>query len=149
MLGTEVADDPVEVVLEHRVRPEDQAAFLRAAAELRTSRLRTGAVAWDLLSDPVDTDRSVERYGMASWADHRDQHERCLTPFDADGVHRAAAPAQDPPQVARLLVPRSPPPARTEDAPEHPGHQGSCPSGQGGRDVDSSPWQGRGFKVWS
>jgi MFS family permease len=104
VLGAGVADDPVEVVLEYRVRPEDQADFLLAAADLRTSRLRTGALGWDLLRDVVHPERFIERFTMASWADHRDQHERRWTPYDQDVVHRAAALAQDAPRVAHLLV---------------------------------------------
>ncbi|GAA3555468.1 hypothetical protein GCM10022197_08290 [Microlunatus spumicola] len=52
----------------------------------------------------METDRFVERFLMASWADHRDHHERRLTPFDTDVVRRAAALAQEPPQITHLFV---------------------------------------------
>lgn len=49
--------------------------------------------------------RSAAAWGaVANWVQHQGQHERRLTLFDADVVQRAAALAQEPPQVAHLLV---------------------------------------------
>ncbi|MGI3780386.1 MAG: MFS transporter, partial [Janthinobacterium lividum] len=103
-LGTPIPDDPVEIVVRYRVSPERLEAFLRVAGDLRTSRLRTGATDWVLLRDAVHPDQLVERYAVASWAEHRDQHERRSTPFDSDVVSRAAALSEGGTAVQHLLV---------------------------------------------
>ncbi|GAA1848304.1 MFS transporter [Microlunatus capsulatus] len=114
VLGVPLPDDPVEIVLRYRVAPEQQDEFLQAMGDVRTSRLRTGATTWTLLRDAVDAEQLVERFRVASWADHRDQHDRRLTPFDHQVVQRAAALAQDVSPATHLLV---------VPVPHHPRHR--------------------------
>jgi quinol monooxygenase YgiN len=99
-------DDPVEVVVRYRVAPGRQDAFLAAVADLRASRRRTGATQWALLRDAADPGALVERYRVASLAEHRDQHRRRLTPYDHDVEARvdAIADVVEPAQHL-LLVP--------------------------------------------
>jgi predicted MFS family arabinose efflux permease/quinol monooxygenase YgiN len=111
LVGGGALDDPVEVVVHYRVPPEHQDAFLAAVAALRTSRLRTGATQWVLLRDDAHPDHLVERYRVASLADHRDQHVRRLTPYDRDVEARvdALADTVDPAQhLLFVAVPRHP-----------------------------------------
>jgi predicted MFS family arabinose efflux permease len=111
-LGAVIPDDPVEVVVHYRVPPDRQAAFVEAIGALRTSRLRTGGIQWALLRDAVEDDHLVERYRVASWADHRDQHDRRSTPFDEEVRRRVAALADSVTPAEHLLfvaVPRASP----------------------------------------
>lgn len=49
------------VEFSYRVEPESMDQFLAAMRDLRTSRMRLGADGWDLLFDPTDATRCVER----------------------------------------------------------------------------------------
>ncbi|WP_051570830.1 MFS transporter [Cryptosporangium arvum] len=102
-LGIAIPDDPVEVVVRYRVAPERQDAFLDAVADLRNSRLRTGSTQWALLRDAVEAEVLVERYRVASWTDHRDQHDRRLTRFDEDVRQRVRALADSVDDAEHLL----------------------------------------------
>ncbi|CCH88984.1 putative transporter [Modestobacter italicus] len=115
-LGAVIPNDPLEVVVRYRVPPERQAAFLEAVGELRTSRLRSGSTQWALLRDAVADDVLVERYRVASWADHRDQHDRRTTPFDQEVLQRVGALADSVSPAEHLLfvvVPHAPRHVRT------------------------------------
>ncbi|WP_250033719.1 MFS transporter [Paractinoplanes maris] len=90
-VGAISPDDPVEVLVRYHVRPEHRDDFVRAIAELRTSRLRTGATQWVLLSDAVDADQLVERYRVASWTEFLDQRTNRQTPFDEEVRRRVEA----------------------------------------------------------
>lgn len=102
-LGTAIPDDPVEVVVHYRVPADRQPAFLEAMDDLRISRLRTGSTQWALLRDAVDETHLVERYRVASWSEHRDQHDRRLTPYDQEVVQRAAGLAGEVSPAEHLL----------------------------------------------
>ena len=95
--------DPVEVLVRYHVRPEHRDDFVRAIAELRTSRLRTGATQWVLLSDAVDPAQLVERYRVASWTEFLDQLTNRQTPFD-DEVRRRVEALADTVTWQRLLT---------------------------------------------
>ena len=90
-VGAISPDDPVEVLVRYHVRPERRDDFVRAIAELRTSRLRTGATQWVLLSDAVEADQLVERYRVASWTELLDQRSNRQTPFDEEVRRRVEA----------------------------------------------------------
>jgi predicted MFS family arabinose efflux permease len=103
-LGRPIPDDPLEVVVHYRVRPDRQEEFLTALGELRTSRLRTGSTHWAVLRDAADDEHLVERYEVASWTDHRDQHDRRTTPFDQEVLRRVHDLADDVSPAEHLLV---------------------------------------------
>jgi hypothetical protein len=44
--------------------------------ELRASRLRDGAIQWNLFNDPEVEERYLEVFMVRSWIDHLRQHER-------------------------------------------------------------------------
>ena len=60
----------VVVTIEFRIDPDDAPAFRALMEESRRSRLRQGAVSWDLLSDINEPGRFVEVIEDASWTDH-------------------------------------------------------------------------------
>jgi MFS family permease len=103
-VGAISPDDPVEVLVRYHVRPERRDDFVRAIAELRTSRLRTGATQWVLLSDAVDADQLVERYRVASWTELLDQRSNRQTPFDEEVRRRVEALADTVTQQHLLTV---------------------------------------------
>ena len=72
------AAGPVAVEYVYRIRPDDAAAFLQAAAPLRKARRRDGATFWRIYRDLGDPTRYVERFIVASWADYLRQRERTV-----------------------------------------------------------------------
>jgi MFS family permease len=96
---------PVLVAVEFIVPPERQAAFLEAMAQLRESRLRTGATRWELYRDAERPNRFVEMFSVPSWEEHlRQHHGGRLTGTDRD-VEEAALAFSDPPPRAEHLLP--------------------------------------------
>jgi MFS family permease len=73
---------PVMVSLRYHVPYESQADFLREMPALRDSRLRTGGTGWALYRDGRDDSYFVEQFSVASWEEHRQQHELRLTGLD-------------------------------------------------------------------
>ncbi|NUZ06270.1 MFS transporter [Piscinibacter koreensis] len=67
---------PVAVEIGYRVRPDDVAAFLDAATQLRGPRRRDGATFWRLYRDLAEPTRYVERFIVTSWADYLHQRAR-------------------------------------------------------------------------
>lgn len=66
----------VLVTIEYRIDPANAPAFRALMEESRRSRLRQGAVAWELLSDINDAGRFVEVIEDVSWTDHLRRFER-------------------------------------------------------------------------
>ena len=60
----------VLVSTDYSVTPERSDAFAEALAELRESRLRTGAFAWRHWTDGADPKRHIESYVVESWTEH-------------------------------------------------------------------------------
>jgi MFS family permease len=89
-----LADDParargtVLVTVEYVVDPASAASFAEAMAEVRTFRMRDGAMRWDLLSDPSRPGRYLESFLVESWTEHLRQHAR-LTEADRATEERA------------------------------------------------------------
>lgn len=107
-LGLEPDDHegPVLVTVSYPVHADNEAAFLAAMEAVRRSRLRTGAVRWGLFRDGAEPGRFVEAYLVASWDEHRRQHDGRLTGSDQEAEERARALADGPPQVTHLLSAR-------------------------------------------
>ena len=66
----------VLVTIEYRIDPIDAPAFRALMEESRRSRLRQGAVGWELLHDINEPGRFVEVIEDASWTDHLRRFER-------------------------------------------------------------------------
>ncbi|UTV41780.1 MFS transporter (plasmid) [Ensifer adhaerens] len=74
-----VPDDDHRAVLvstDYHIAPENAHAFIAAMAELRESRLRTGAFAWRHWTDPNDASFHRESYMVESWTEHLRQSLR-------------------------------------------------------------------------
>ena len=67
---------PVLVTVEYQVTSEEAAEFLKAIRQHKRIRRRDGARSWGIFRDMENTDRYVETFIVASWAEHLRQHER-------------------------------------------------------------------------
>lgn len=63
-------DGPVLVQVEYRIDPENRAAFLEAIQAVEATRRRNGATSWRVFRDLEESDRFIERYVIASWAEY-------------------------------------------------------------------------------
>lgn len=95
----------VVTTIEYRIDPEYGATFCALMQESRRSRLRQGALSWQLLHDIEDPGRYVEQIVDESWTEHLRRFER-MTAADVAlherkrGLHVGALP----PVVSRLVV---------------------------------------------
>jgi quinol monooxygenase YgiN len=95
---------PVMVTVHYTIAPDDETAWLAAMRSLRSSRLRTGAIRWELYRDAEHPDRFVEQFRVGSWQEHLRQHEGRLTATDRD-IEQAAINYSNPPTTAYHLIP--------------------------------------------
>jgi hypothetical protein len=58
------------IQIEYRIAPENRAAFLHAIYAIEPTRRRNGASAWRLFRDLEDSERFLERFVIASWAEY-------------------------------------------------------------------------------
>jgi MFS family permease len=93
----------VVVTVSYRVRAEDEPEFIATMADVRESRLRTGAVKWGLYRDGEDGRSFVELFAVGSWEEHLRQHHERLTETDRELQQRAHA-LSEPPAVPRHLI---------------------------------------------
>jgi MFS family permease len=105
VLGMKPESDagPVLVTNAYTVRPELQERFLAAMRDLRLSRLRTGAIRWELYRDGAAPERFVEEYTVPSWEEHLRQHHGRLTGADVEIERRVDQLSDPPPQTAHLF----------------------------------------------
>jgi MFS family permease len=94
---------PVLVTSTYAVAPDREQRFLQAMRAVRLSRLRTGAISWELYRDGEAANRFVEAYTVLSWDEHLRQHHGRLTGADAAIEHRAHALADSPPTIRHLF----------------------------------------------
>lgn len=78
MLSNAIQPDqgPVVVMIEYRVKLEDQPAFLQAMEHLKRLRRRDGALRGGIFTDAANPERQVEFFVVSSWAEHLRQHHR-------------------------------------------------------------------------
>ena len=69
----------VRVQIEYRIDPARAAEFEAAMQESRRSRMRQGALAWELLHDLYDPARYVEQITDESWTEHLRRFDRVTT----------------------------------------------------------------------
>jgi MFS family permease len=96
-------DDPVVVQTSYMVPPEKEEPFLKAMANVRLSRLRTGATQWGLFRDGETPQRFVELYAVPSRAEHLRQHSDRLTATDQQ-YEEAAEAFSGPPETSHLIA---------------------------------------------
>jgi hypothetical protein len=101
-LPTDDSFGPVLVSVEYQVAPEQAAEFLNAIRQWGRIRRRDGARRWGIFRDMEHTDRYVETFIVASWAEHLRQHER-LTRADRETEERVRRHALSEPKVRHLI----------------------------------------------
>ncbi len=91
--------------IEYLINPERAEEFRALMRLSRSSRLRHGALSWELLRDIGDPGRFVEQVVDSSWAEHMRRFER-VTASDAALRDRKLAfhVGESPPKVTRCVV---------------------------------------------
>ena len=97
----------VVVTIEYLIHPARSAEFKALMQESRRSRLRQGALSWQLQSDISDPTRYIEQIEDSSWTEHLRRFDR-VTAHDVALRERKLAfhTADAPPVVSRFLVDR-------------------------------------------
>ncbi|MBV0881311.1 MFS transporter [Noviherbaspirillum sp. L7-7A] len=105
-----VANDPprtghVQVTIEYLIDPARSAEFMALMQESRRSRLRQGALSWDLLRDLGEPGRYLEQIVDESWTEHLRRFDR-VTAADVALRERKLAfhVGEAPPLVTRCLI---------------------------------------------
>lgn len=95
----------VLVTLEYRIDPARAADFRILMQESRRSRLRQGALSWELLHDITDPGRFIEQIVDESWTEHLRRFDR-VTAADVALRERKLAfhIGETPPVVTRYVV---------------------------------------------
>jgi predicted MFS family arabinose efflux permease len=94
---------PILVSVIYTIAAELQDRFLEAMRDLRLSRMRTGAIRWELYRDGEHPDRFVEEYTVPSWEEHLRQHHGRLTGADVEIEQRVDSLSSPPPQTTHLF----------------------------------------------
>jgi MFS family permease len=98
---------PVAVMITYTVLAENEREFTQAMAQVRNSRMRTGAVRWRLYRDAGRPQSFVELFVVSSWEEHLRQHSERLTGTDQH-YEDAAKVLSDPPPVVTHFLPADP-----------------------------------------
>ena len=95
----------IQVNIEYLIDPLRAAEFRSLMQESRRSRLRQGALSWQLLHDVNDPGRFVEQITDESWTEHLRRFDR-VTAYDVQLRDKKLSfhTESEPPQVTRLLV---------------------------------------------
>lgn len=95
----------IVVRIEYLIDPARAADFMGLMEESRRSRLRQGALAWQLLHDLSDPGRYVEQITDESWTEHLRRFDR-ITAADANLRDRRLAfhQGEEPPRVTRYVI---------------------------------------------
>jgi len=94
---------PALITVEYRINREKTAEFVDVMREMRTIRLRDGAVFWGLFVDVTHPDRFIEHFVTETWLEHLRQHERGIA---SDVVYERRAKSfhlGDAPAVTHLI----------------------------------------------
>jgi hypothetical protein len=95
----------VLVRVEYRIDPARADEFLALMQESRRSRLRQGALEWQLLHDIYEPGRYVEQITDASWTEHLRRFDRISAADVALRDKRLAFHVgEEPPRVSRYLI---------------------------------------------
>jgi MFS family permease len=97
----------IQALIEYRIDPARTAEFLQLMQESRRSRMRQGALDWQLLRDLYDPGRFVEQITDESWTEHLRRFDR-VTAADVQLRERKLAfhIGEEPPLVTRFLIER-------------------------------------------
>lgn len=101
----EPEEGPVVVTITYQIAPERRDEFLAAMRDIRRTRLRNGALRWELLRDPNAPSRFIETFVDESWLAHLRLHQR---PTVADREVEALAwgfhVGDRPPEIRHYLA---------------------------------------------
>ncbi len=99
------AQGHVMAMIEYRIEPERADAFKALMQESRRSRMRHGALSWELLQDINEPGRFVEMIEDASWTEHLRRFDR-VTAADVALRDRKLAfhIGESPPVVTRSIM---------------------------------------------
>jgi transmembrane secretion effector len=89
LLDPSEMDEPVLVTIRYQVPSDRAGAFVEAMDAVRRSRLRTGALRWDLYQDGAHPEVYLETFLVASWEEHLRQHGGRLTGHDREEEDQA------------------------------------------------------------
>jgi MFS family permease len=97
----------IQANIEYHIDPARAAEFLELMQESRRSRMRQGALDWQLLHDLYDPGRFVEQITDESWTEHLRRFDR-VTGADVQLRDRKLAfhIGEEPPLVTRFLIER-------------------------------------------
>ena len=104
---------PIAVRVEYDVAPEQQAGFVEAMQDQRRSRLRTGALRWDLYRAAETPTTFIELFIVGSWEEHLRQHHTRMTTEDQQIEQRVASFCDGPPRSLHLVPPSARPRERS------------------------------------
>jgi hypothetical protein len=90
-------------MVEYEVAAEQYAGWRSAMDSMRRSRLRSGAIRWELYRVGERADTYVEIFTVPSWAEHQHQHEVRLTAEDQAIEETAFSYAVGTPKAVHLL----------------------------------------------
>jgi len=102
-------EGPVLVTLTYLVEDDQVPTFVDVMAEVRRSRLRTGASSCELYQDGADLSQFVQVALYTTWGEHLRHHTGRLTGADQALYEAATALAAGPPEARHLFLPRSDP----------------------------------------
>ena len=95
----------VRVTIEYQIDPAKAAEFRAVMQESRRSRLRQGALAWELLRDISDPGRYIEQITDESWTEHLRRFDRVTTGDVALRDRKLAFHLPEtPPVISRSVV---------------------------------------------
>jgi MFS family permease len=98
------ASGPVVVKTVYTIATEHEEHFLKAMADVRLFRLRTGATQWGLYRDGETAHQFIELFVVASWDEHLRQHGERLTGSGRRIQERATALSDPPPETSHLIA---------------------------------------------
>ena len=99
-------EGPVLVTLTYTVEDDHVPGFVEVMAEVRLSRLRTGASSCQLYQDGADPTQFLQVSQYPTWEEHLRQHTDRLTGADRALYEAAAALATGLPETRHLFLPR-------------------------------------------
>ncbi len=101
------ASGRIQVNIEYRIDPARTDEFIVLMQESRRSRMRQGALDWQVLRDLYDPTRIIEQITDESWTEHLRRFDR-VTAADVQLRDRKVAfhVGEEPPLVTRLLIER-------------------------------------------
>jgi quinol monooxygenase YgiN len=98
-------EGPVMVTIDYRIDPAQAAEFQQVMQESRSSRLRHGALSWELFRDTSDPARYIEYFIDESWVEHLRRFDRVTAADVALRERRLAFHLGDgPPLVSRYIA---------------------------------------------